>query len=162
MQIYILRHGIAEESHPGGSDADRELTSDGKRRLRETLKVAKKAGVEADVIISSPYVRAMETAEIAAEVLDYSNDILTTQALIPISDPEAVWDEIRVHRNVESVLIVGHEPLLSHLTGFLLAAPALFVDMKKGAIVRVDVQEFAAHPRGVLKWMLVPKLAIGS
>lgn len=162
MQIYILRHGIAEESHPGGNDADRALTSEGKRRLRETLRIAKRAGVEADVIITSPYTRALETARLVTEVLDSTGDIVTTDALIPSSDPEAVWDQVRIHRGAESVFLVGHEPLLSHTTGFLLAAPALFVDMKKGALVRVDVQELSAHPRGVLKWMLVPKLAVNA
>jgi phosphohistidine phosphatase len=162
MQIYILRHGIAEESHSGGNDAERELTPDGKRKLRDTLRLARRAGVEADLIVTSPYVRAVETARIAAEVLEYGSQILSTDALIPSSDPEAVWEEIRVHKSLESILLVGHEPLLSHLTGFLLAAPALFIDMKKGALVRVDVQEFGVHARGILKWMLVPKLAVNS
>lgn len=162
MELYILRHGIAEDGKPGGRDADRALTSEGKRKLREVLRLAASAGVSPRCILTSPYLRAVQTAEIAAEVLGHRNDLLRTDALTPDSDPHGVWEEIRIHKGAESLLIAGHEPLLSRLVAHLLGAPALFVDMKKGALVRVDVDQFGPEPRGVLKWMLVPKLATAS
>ena len=158
MQLYILRHGIAENGKPGGSDADRALTAEGKKKLRETLRVVQRAGVAPEWIISSPYIRAMETAAIAMEVLGYKQALLQTNALIPSEDPKPVWDEIRVHKSVASLMLVGHEPLLSALAAFLLGAPSVYVDMKKGAIIRIVIDSFGAQPRGVLKWMLVPKL----
>jgi phosphohistidine phosphatase len=159
MELYILRHGIAEDGRPGGRDADRALTSEGKRRLRDVLKLAAGAGVSPKCILTSPYVRAVETAEIAADVLGHRNDLLRTDALTPDSDPRTVWEEIRVHKGTDSLLIAGHEPLLSRVVAHLLGAPSVFVDMKKGALVRIDVDQFGPEPRGVLKWMLVPKLA---
>jgi phosphohistidine phosphatase len=158
MQLYILRHGIAEDGKPGGSDSDRALTSEGKKKLREILRAADRAGVAPKLILSSPYVRAVETAEIAIDVLGYKDGLLQTPALIPSSDPKSVWEEVRLHKSVSELMLVGHEPLLSTLTGYLLAAPSLYVDMKKGAIVRIDIDSFGAQPHGVLKWMLVPKL----
>lgn len=158
MQIYVLRHGIAEDVKPGGSDADRELTSEGRKKLRDVLRAASNADVKPDVVVSSPLVRAMQTAEIAMEVLDYKDDLLQSEALVPSSDPESVWDEIRVHHQATQLMIVGHEPLLSRVVAFLLNAPSLLVDMKKGAMVRIDLQEFGAQPRGVLKWIVIPRL----
>jgi phosphohistidine phosphatase len=159
MQLYILRHGIAEDQEPGGSDAERALTNEGKKKLREILRVAQKADVSPELIISSPYVRAVETAEIAMEILGYKEALAKSKVLIPSSDPKPIWEEVRAHKNVSELMLVGHEPLLSALTGYLLGAPSLQVDLKKGAIVRMDFDTFTAQPRGVLKWMLVPKLA---
>ncbi|HYP13326.1 MAG TPA: phosphohistidine phosphatase SixA [Bryobacteraceae bacterium] len=159
MQVYILRHGIAEEGSPGGRDADRQLTNEGRKRLREVLRLAETADVLPTRIISSPYVRAVQTAEVAIDVLGYSEDLLKTEALIPSSNPESVWDELRLHEGVSQVMLVGHEPLLSRVVAFLLNAPLLAVDMKKAALVRIDIESFGPQPHGILKWMLVPKLA---
>ena len=158
MQLYILRHGIADDGKPGGSDADRALTLEGKRKLRDLLRVAARAGVAPQVVVTSPFVRAMQTAEIAAEVLGYKEPLVKAPVLIPSTDPKPVWDEIRLHKSANQLMLVGHEPLLSTLAGYLLAAPSLYVDMKKGAMLRIDVDGFGPQPRGVLKWMLVPKL----
>jgi len=158
MEIYILRHGIAEDDGPGGSDAERSLTSEGKKKLRDVLRVAGKAGVSPKLIVSSPLVRAVETAELALEVLGGKNALLQTSTLEPGSDTQAVWEEIRVHKDVTELMLVGHEPLLSKTVAYLLGAPSLYVDMKKGALVRVDVDRFGVQPRGTLKWMLVPRL----
>jgi len=159
MDIYILRHGIAEEGRAGGRDSDRRLTEAGKERLRTVLQLARQGGVKLELILTSPYIRAVETADIAAEEFGYKSKILTTDSLLPGSEPNQVWEEIRVHRDATSVLLAGHEPLLSRLAAYLLAAPSLEVDLKKGALVRIDVAQFGPAPRGVLRWMLVPKLA---
>jgi phosphohistidine phosphatase len=159
MELYILRHGIAEEGQAGEPDSERQLTAEGKRKLRHILKVAKAAEVAPTLILTSPYKRAVQTAQIAAEILDYKGDLLRTNALIPSSKPEAVWEELRVHRDQAQVLLAGHEPLFSELTAYLLASPNLQVEFKKGAVVRIDIARFSAEPHGVLKWMLAPKLA---
>ncbi|MBV8818010.1 MAG: phosphohistidine phosphatase SixA [Acidobacteriaceae bacterium] len=159
MQVYLLRHGIAEDGRPGQPDADRALTPEGKKKLRGVLKRAKEVGVQPDLILSSPYRRAVETAEIAAHQLDYSRTILRSDTLVPSGKPEAVWDELRIHKDEPQIMISGHDPLLSNLTAYLLHCPDLQVDFKKGAIIRIDLDRFSAAPRGILKWMLVSKLA---
>jgi phosphohistidine phosphatase len=162
MEIYVLRHGIAENTAPSGRDADRRLTSEGKRKLRQVLDLARQAGVRPDLVLTSPYVRAVETAAIAREVLGANGEPLRTDALLPPAEPHGVWEEIRVHREAKSLLLAGHEPQLSQLVGYLLDAPSLSLDMKKGALVRLDIDGFGARPKGVLRWMLVPKLASAS
>lgn len=156
MQIYLLRHGIAEDTRPGGSDADRALTPEGKEKLRRVLK---RAGVELSLILSSPYRRAVETAEIAAEVLRYQGKIVRVEALVPHGSPYDVWNELRARRDESAVLLASHEPLMSHMAAFLLECPALQVDMKKAALVRVDCDHPGAKPGGVLKWMLTPAVS---
>lgn len=159
MEIYILRHGVAEEPQAGQPDAERALTSEGRKKLRNVLKTVADAGVAPSLILTSPYKRAMQTAQLAAEILDYKGELLRTDALKPGSVPKSVWEEIRVHKDQETILLSGHEPLFSRLTAYLLASPTLHVDFKKGAIACVEVDRFPAEPHGVLRWMLTPKLA---
>jgi phosphohistidine phosphatase len=161
MQIYLLRHGIADAPKPDQADSDRPLTAEGKKKLREIMKVAKAADVRPGMILTSPLKRAVETAEIAAAVLGYKNDLLRTKALVPGSEASAVWDEIRVHKAETEIMLVGHEPLFSHLTAYLLDASSLIVDFKKGALVRIDMEQFGPRPRGILRWLLPPKIVTG-
>lgn len=159
MQVYLLRHGIAEELQAGKSDSDRALTAAGRSKLRETLRVAADAQLKPSLILTSPLLRAVETAEIARSVLRYSGDLLRTKALVPDAQPEGVWDEIRIHHDQPEILLVGHEPLFSQLAAFLLGAPNIQVDFKKGAILRVDFESIGIRPRGILRWFLTAKLA---
>jgi len=159
MQIHLLRHGIAEDGKPGYPDSGRELTNEGRDKLRRVLKRAHAAEVAPTLILSSPYKRALETAEIAAEVLDYKGKIVRTRTLIPDASPYDLWEEIRTHKDEASILVASHEPLMSSTASFLLKSPALMVDMKKAALVRIDVERATPEPHGILKWMLTPALA---
>ena len=162
MKIYILRHGIAEDGHAGQPDSERALTAEGKKKLRSVLGVAKAAGVAPSLILTSPYRRAIQTAQLAAEVLNYEGELLQTRTLEPGSNPQTVWDEIRTHKDEAAILLAGHEPLFSKLAAFLLNCPSLQIDFKKGAILLVEMDHFTAEPNGVLKWMLTSKLASGQ
>ena len=159
MQIYLLRHGIAEDGRPGKPDAERALTGEGKKKLKETLRVASVAGVAPSLVMTSPYRRAVETAAMAAAELGYKSDLLRTNALLPESSCQQLWDEIRIHKDEESLLLAGHQPQMGSLCGYLLGVPELDTDFKKGALARIDVSQFGAQPHGVLKWLLSPKLA---
>jgi phosphohistidine phosphatase len=159
MQIYVLRHGIAEDGKPGRADAERALTEEGREKLRHVLKRAHGAGVAPSLILSSPYRRALETAAVAAEVLGYTGKVVKTGALEPDASPYDVWEEIRSRPEEKAVLLASHEPLTGTLVAFLLGSPSMFVDMKKGALVRVDCERLKPEPDGVLKWMLTPAVA---
>lgn len=159
MDVFLLRHGVAENSRPGFDDSARELTSEGRKRTREMMKLARALGLAPDYVLASPYVRAVQTAEVAAAALGYEAGLVRTPALTPDSHPERVWDEVRVYRGAAQLLLVGHEPLLSMLSAHLLNAPALLVDFKKGALMRIEIEAAASAPRGVLRWFLPSKLA---
>lgn len=162
MELYLLRHGIAEDGKPGGLDADRALVPEGEAKLREVLRVARRSGVSPELILSSPYKRARQTADIAARELGYKGEIEETEALTPMGDPASVWREIRALKMPESVLLASHEPLVGQLTGYLLRSPVLVVDVKKGSLIRIDFIHPGTEPRGVLRWMLTPKLAAAA
>jgi phosphohistidine phosphatase len=162
MEIYILRHGIAEDGQAGQPDSERALTPDGRKKLRSVLRVAASAGVAPSLILTSPYKRALQTAQLAAEILDYKGELLRTRALEPNMAPKVVWDEIRVHKDESRILLAGHEPLFSRLLAYLLGSPDLQADFKKGAIACIELERFAAEPHGVLRWMLTSKLASGQ
>ncbi len=159
MELYLFRHGIAEEAYPGRRDADRALTDEGRRKAAEVVQAARRAGLNPSLVLSSPYLRAVETAKTAAGELGYEGEIVNTAALVPHGSPEGVWHELREHREQAAVLLAGHEPLLSRLVAYLLASPALHVDMKKAAMVRIDIESFGTAPHGTLRWMITPKLA---
>jgi phosphohistidine phosphatase len=157
MELYLFRHGIAEDAGPGQSDARRALTDEGKKKVAEVVKAARRAGVEPSLIVSSPYVRAVETAQIAVEGFGYKGDLIRTETLVPFGSPEEVWAELRDYSEERAILLAGHEPLLSRLAAFLLASPALQVEMKKAAMVRIDVDRMNPAPRGILRWIVTPK-----
>jgi len=158
MDVYILRHGIAEE-RGAGRDADRALTDKGREKLNRVLQRAARAGVAATLILSSPYKRAWQTAEVAVDLLKYKGKVTQTDALLPEAKPEDLWREIRSRKNEGSILIAGHEPMLSATIAFLLGARDLRVDLKKGSLVHIQIDGFGVLPKGVLKWMLTPRLA---
>ena len=159
MEVYLLRHGIAEDRAASGRDADRALTDDGRKKLTKVLDRARKAGVTPTLILSSPLKRAFETAEIAARDLGYSSEISITNSLTPDSSPHRVWTEIRAHRDEPSLLLAGHEPLFSATVAFMLGSTRSMVEFKKAGLVRIDFDSLGAEPRGVLIWMITPKLA---
>ncbi len=158
MELYLFRHGIAEDGKPGNSDADRELTDEGRKKVAEVVKAARKAGVAPSLILSSPYKRAAETAALAATGFDYKTGVLQTDTLVPHGSPEKVWGELRAHKDETAILLAGHEPLMSHLVAYLLASPALRIEIKKAAMVRIDISAMGLVPHGTLRWMIYPKL----
>jgi len=159
MEIYFLRHGIAEDHSSSGRDADRRLTEEGREKLRRVLERAHDAGVNPSLILASHLKRAVETAEIAARELGYEGKIVRVDALQPGGAPPGVWDELRSRHNESAILLCGHEPQFSSTVAFLLGSSHAMIQFRKGALVRIDVDGLGAQPRGVLQWMITPKLA---
>lgn len=157
MEIYVLRHGIAAGARPGEPDANRALTGEGKQRLHCVLDRARAAGVQPDLILSSPLRRAIETARLAAEALGHGGQIVQTRALLPEASPEDVWEEIRLHRP-ERCLLAGHDPLLSWFLSWMLNSPHLSIQLQTGDLARVDAEYTPAQPRGVLRWLITASL----
>ena len=157
MTVYLLRHGIAENTASSGRDEDRELTGEGREKLSALLQRAAKSGVKPDMILTSPYKRAAQTAKLASKALEGPEPV-ETDVLVPHSAPRSVWNEIRAHADARELLLAGHEPLFSHTVSYLLDAPTLKVDFKKGALVAIDFDSLRGEPRGTLRWMLLPRL----
>lgn len=157
MRVYILRHATAEIGGPSVPDPRRQLTPEGKKELKPVLEQARAVGVSPEAILTSPWPRALETARMAGKALQCGR-VIETEVLLPDVPPAQVLREIRAVKKATEVMVVGHEPQLSRLAAFLLEAP-LAVDLKKGALMRIDIKEKQGPPRGVLKWMLTPRLS---
>jgi phosphohistidine phosphatase len=161
MQVYLLRHGIAEDGQAGRPDSERALVPEGRRKLKDVFKLARQADTAVSLVLTSPYKRARQTAEMVLEYLSTEAELLECSALTPDATPVAVWGEIRALKDIDSILLASHEPLLSATAAFLLNSPSLAVDFKKGALMRIDVESFSAQPHGVLRWMITARVAGG-
>ena len=120
----------------------------------------KTLGMELDLILSSPYVRAHQTAEIAAEALNLSKKLKFSDSLKSECNPRQILEELRKkYSGAKSVLLVGHEPHLSGLTSLLISGREdCSVEMKKGGLCKLKVRSLdPARGSAVLKWLLTPK-----
>ncbi len=163
MILYILRHGIAVEPGNGKypNDADRPLTAEGKRKVRKIGKAIKWMEVSFDRILSSPYVRARQTAGIVAAVLGCEHQVEFTSSLTPGRDPADCLELLsRVpgkKGRSEEVLLVGHEPYLSTLVSLLISGHNRSrVLLKKGGLCKISAESLRPG-HGELEWLLTPK-----
>jgi phosphohistidine phosphatase len=160
MKLFFLRHGAAEDQsiHDYPDDSVRPLTSDGKKEMRIIGKGMLRLGLEFGRILSSPYLRAKQTAEIVAQELRGSARAEFSQNLIPGASPENLLKEIRSwSKDFKNILLVSHEPFLSHCLSFLLSGnPEPFLVMKKGGLCKIKVENRDKSPQALLKWLLTP------
>ena len=156
MEIYLLRHGAADRNGP---DADRRLTELGIAEVIEVITQARQSGFNPSLILSSPYMRALDTADLTARLLDYRQDILTAAALIPESTPQSAWDELRLYAGQPSILAVTHEPLVTAVASWMLGSARTEIEFKTATMARIDIETMTAKPRGVLRWTLKPARA---
>ena len=155
MEIWLLRHAAAEEASESGRDADRKLTAEGEKRARAVARGLASLKPAIELVLSSPYRRALQTAEPAARELGLSRHLRETRALEPGRDPQEVLEEVRAEAT-KGVLLVGHEPHLGALLGRLLAGrPLLTVALKKAAVARVEWDGTGA---GDLRALLPPRV----
>jgi phosphohistidine phosphatase len=154
VELYLLRHGIAESRSPSGRDQDRALTHDGIEALQSAIAQAIQAGLAPKWIVASPYLRAQQTARIAADLLGYSEPILPSIRLTPESDPEDLWAEVRDLAPDSPLLFVAHDPLLSTAASWLVGEKRVIIEFKPATIARIDFDKLTPEPRGTLQWKL--------
>jgi phosphohistidine phosphatase len=139
-------------------DAHRELTTEGAAKMNRIAKGMLTLDLQFDLILSSPYIRARQTADIVAEVFDVRDKLRFTDNLIPSAEGEQVILEInKRYRKNENILLVGHEPLLSSLMAILVSGdPTLSMDMKKGGLCRLVASALVYGRCASLEWLLFP------
>jgi phosphohistidine phosphatase len=120
----------------------------------------RRLGIKPDLILTSPLVRACQTAEILADVFGSGNPLQITDALAPGGTASDLYKVLREPRAVDSVFLVGHEPDMGRLAATLLwAGPELDIPFKKTGICRIDITSVPPTAPGTLKWFITPKLA---
>lgn len=164
MNLYIIRHAIAvdEATSDYESDSERTLTDKGRKKMRQIAKALRNVGVEFDLILSSPYMRACETAEILSDVFKMKKKIVFSDNLIPLGNPELLIGEINEKYSVDSLALVGHEPHLSTLIGMLVAENArIDMTLKKGGVCYLSADDLHHHDhRAALEWLLTPGILL--
>jgi phosphohistidine phosphatase len=159
MDLYIIRHGIAVEAGAPGfeHDSQRPLTEKGREKMQSIATGLRALGVDFDQILSSPYLRAWETAKILADVFKIKDKLAFSEYLVPMDFVEQLIDEIIEKYPVGSLAVVGHEPTLSALISTLLAGnPDLMINMKKGGVCCLKLDLQGRERRAMLEWLLNP------
>jgi phosphohistidine phosphatase len=157
MRIYLLRHGLAEPG-AGIPDEQRSLTDEGRTKLKGLLERAAPAIGTPGLILTSPLQRAIQTGQIAAEVLGYRAGFIRSTALAPEAPPSGVWQEVRMRRDRGSLLLVAHQPLIGEAVACFLGAREPCVSVPPGALFAFEIDGAGHMPAGVLRWMLSPEL----
>ncbi|MGE3955640.1 MAG: phosphohistidine phosphatase SixA [Vicinamibacterales bacterium] len=158
VQLYLIRHAIAEErGEAWPDDTLRPLTRDGKSRMRKVVRGLGRLDVQVDVVLTSPLVRARETAEIVAAAFDPAPRIVVVDALAPDGSHTALLDALKKHARRKSVALVGHEPDLGRLAARLVGARNPF-EFRKGAVCRIDVARLPPTAPGAVQWFATPAM----
>jgi phosphohistidine phosphatase len=161
MNLFILRHGLAVEPGTAGfaKDSDRPLTAKGERKLWKIADAMEDLEISFDCILSSPYLRARQTAEIVAEALDLKKKLEFCEALTPGGNPTRLLEAINARKPApENLLLVGHEPYLSELISLLLSGSSdIPITMKKAGLCKLAIESLRFGQCATLEWLLTPK-----
>jgi phosphohistidine phosphatase len=152
MKLIIMRHGEAEEAAASRNDFDRALTKKGRKKVRSVGRTLRQELQIPELIIASPLVRALQTAEIVAAELDPNEPVIVRQEIAPDGDPMLLLREL-VLSDIESAMLVGHEPALSDMVRALL--PHEWTkNLTKAMAVALRVDRGASAK---LQWVLDPR-----
>ena len=157
MNLYLIRHGDAEKASLSKSDSERELTSKGKVSIKKAAEGWKKTIKSFDIIASSPLIRAVQTADIIADVFDYSKKITTDKRITIGNKPNDVIDFIRSF-DVENIAIVGHEPDMSNNLSAFTSSAGMYLEFKKGTIAKISFEGKIRLSAGTLEFLIPLKV----
>ncbi len=162
MNLYIVRHAIAEQRQESASEEDdsqRPLTDAGRKKFRKVARGLRDLGVGIDMILTSPYVRAADTAAILRKKFKLGKEQLDVmQEIAPGGDAARLVGEIsQKYGTLEGVAVVGHEPGLSRLISTLLSGdPTLPIMLKKGGVCCLTVDKLEYGRCATLQWLMAP------
>jgi len=160
MKLYLVRHAIAEDLTNQEDDSLRPLTEKGREKMKRIAQALEELGVQPDLIVSSPYVRASQTASILAKELNYKEEMAYSDFLVPMAEPDDMIGEINEKFSVDELMLVGHEPNLSSLASVLLAgSPDLSINFKKGGVCCLSVDDLHYDRKATLEWLVTPKIS---
>lgn len=162
MQLLIVRHADAgdagEFAKTGRPDSERPLSAKGRKQIRVAAKALADLVPDVAVIVTSPYVRAVETHDVLRDVYGRTVDSATTETLEPERPPESFARWLGGRKEIEVVAAVGHEPHLSTLVTWLMTgSDDSRVQLKKGGACLLELDDTPKKGGAVLRWLLTPK-----
>ncbi len=161
MKLYLIRHSNAVD--PGmpeyEDDSQRPLSEKGREKMRKIASALQELGVQPDLILSSPFERAAQTAEILTKRLKYKGELAFSDFLVPTGNSDALIGEINEKYSVDELILVGHEPSLSALVGTLTAGNSeISVNFKNGSVCCLSADDLHVERKAILEWLLTPKI----
>jgi phosphohistidine phosphatase len=158
MVCYFVRHGAAADATEWtGSDGNRPLTGKGRKQMARVGRRLAKLGLEVNTILTSPLLRAKQTAELIAEALELEGNLLEDARLEGGFNSAGLAGILRDHQDCAAIMLVGHEPSLSEILGRVLGGAT--VNFKKGAVACVELRD-SNSLSGELLWLAPPSVLI--
>lgn len=158
MNVFLMRHGDAEPASDGKNDKDRHLTPEGEKSIVETLPGIRKLCGRLDYILTSPAMRALQTAAILAEDFKCLEFIEAAEALAVSGGEDKVAGALNKLIGKDNILVVGHMPHLSDLARYLTAEGSdAEIDIKKGGMVKIYIAGFPGRGEGAIRWIMSPE-----
>ena len=161
MNLYVLRHGLAadRDSRQYSRDEERPLTPKGTRKIARQVKGMRSIGLSLDAVVTSPLLRAVQTAKIVHKRLPVSSELVTYESLSPLGGAHMLMEELATgYPSDGSVMTVGHEPYLSDLISVLVSGvPGQLVRLKKGALCKLRLPSPRYGRCGWIEWSLTPR-----
>lgn len=160
MQLYIVRHGIAvdREDPKCPADPERFLTNEGIEKTREVAQGVAEVATVPDLMISSPYLRAVQTAEVFATVFEYSKQkIRKSDLLLPGAESLQLFRELSKDKDISAVFVFGHAPHLDDVIATAIGTKHHISSLKKAGVALVELKRLVP-PSGELIWLATPKL----
>jgi phosphohistidine phosphatase len=156
--LYLVRHGLAAErgeSYP--DDSVRPLTPDGVRRIKEEAQGLMALQVELEEILTSPFTRARQTAEVIARAMPQPPPVTDFPSLAVGGQPAGVLSGLQRFSKRRSLALVGHEPDIGQLAARLIGSRHA-IPFKKGAVCCIQVETLPPDGPGELQWFLTPRM----
>jgi phosphohistidine phosphatase len=160
MDLYIVRHGIAidREDPKCPPDPERYLTEEGTEKTKQVAKGVAALGITPDLFLSSPYVRAMQTAEIFATALGYAKSkIRRTDLLLPGAEPSMLFRELAKDKQSGAVFLFGHAPQLDEIIAAAFGAKHSLTSLKKAGVAALNLKRISP-PSAQLLWLATPRM----
>jgi len=160
MQLFIVRHGIAVDREDPNcpADPDRFLTDEGMEKTRQVAKGVAEIGAVPDRMLTSPYLRAVQTAEIFAALLGCSKQkIQKSDLLLPGAEPLQLFRELAKDKELSVAFIFGHAPHLDDVIATAVGTKHHITSLKKAGVALVELTRLVP-PSGELVWLATPKL----
>lgn len=160
MELFIVRHGIAvdREDPKCPADPDRFLTDEGIEKTEQAAKGVAEVGAVPDLMLTSPYLRAAQTAELFAVHLEYSKQkIQKSDLLLPGAEPLQLFRELAKNKDLSVVFIFGHAPHLDDVIATAVGTKHHITSLKKAGVALVQLRRLLP-PSGELVWLATPKL----
>ncbi len=152
MKLVVVRHAAAVDRSPEVSEESRYLSPEGRVFFRKTARTMLKNGIEPGIILTSPLVRAVQTADILGETLSFSGPIVVREELRPGFDVADLHQLLDDYRSVDELVLVGHEPDLGDIVAFLTSRPG-GVNFRKGTAFRLKIDPAKLPQSTAFKWL---------